>query len=59
MKLSEILHKIVISPKSPENYEDLKQYFYQNNQKDIANAIEHLLELRNASCNDSSSEQKQ
>lgn len=51
MEIIKCLFKIVENPKTIKNYEELSKHFLEKGEKNIADAINYLIEVKNATNN--------
>lgn len=59
MQLIKIIYKVVENPKSSQNYHELKEYFIQNGNLQLAEAVAHLIKVKYAPNNSNTPEQEQ
>ncbi len=58
MNIIKILYKVVENPHSFQNYNDLKEYFTQNNMLQYAEAFEHLIKIKHGTDNSNTPEER-
>jgi hypothetical protein len=51
MEIVKCLFKIVENPKTIKNYEELNKFFQKKGEKNIVDAINYLIEAKNATIN--------
>jgi hypothetical protein len=57
MEIIKCLFKIVGNPKTIKNYEELSDFFHKKGEKNIVDAINYLIEAKNATNNSNNNDQ--